>query len=331
MKIDCFTHVMPPKFLQALKQAINGPFYLEGLLTKTPELSDLDKRLCIMDELEVDYQVLTPSSPPIEVLIKDPQKAYDLARLANDEIAEMAARHPKRFLPVGMIAMNNMEKAPKEAERAIKDLGMKGLLIYTSADGVPIDDPSFFPFYETMAKLGYPIWLHPSRGRHVPDYPTETVSKYAIWQIFGWPYETTVAMTRLVFSGVFDRYPDIAIITHHAGAMVPFLERHIDYMYRLFGDIEGLQENLESLSMPVLDYFRKFYGDTALNGSVAGLLAAYSFFGHEKLLFGTDSPFDTEGGKSVGQATIESMNALPIPPAAKAMMFSGNARRLFHL
>lgn len=328
-KIDAFTHVLPKAYLQKL-QSLLPPDYLGGMVAAMPELYEVEKRLAIMDELGIDAQVITISSPPIEVMVQEPRKAHDLARLANDGIAEMAQLAPKRFIPVGTVAMNAMDLALDETERCIKNLGMKGMLIYSNAVGKPIDTPEFIAFYELMAKLDVPLWLHPARSGRFADYVGEESSRYEVWQVFGWPYETTIAMTRLAFSGIFDRFPHFKVITHHAGGMVPFFEKRIEHCYRLFGKM-SLQEAVEKLQKPIIDYFRLFYADTALMGSVGGLLSAYSFFGAERLLFGTDSPFDFAGGKVFNQETIFTINALPITPAERQKIFAHNLQALLGL
>jgi predicted TIM-barrel fold metal-dependent hydrolase len=318
---------MPQNFYQRLKAAMTGPDYLSGMLDSMPELADMDRRIAIMDDLGVDQQVITLSSPPLEIAISDPVVAAELARVANDEIAAVAANRPDRFIPVGIVAMNNPEAMVTEAERCLTELGMKGVLIYTSAKGKPLDLPEFKPFFELMAKLDAPIWLHPARGGGQPDYAGEDVSKYWIWQVFGWPYETTAAMTRLVFDGIFDRHPDIKIITHHAGAMLPFFDKRVEWVYDRPGLPELVQAK-EKLRLNPSDYFRMFYNDTALMGSIAGMQAAYAFFGSQRLLFGTDTPFDGLGGEGFTADTLKSIDAMPIPPAEREAIYSGNLQRL---
>lgn len=330
MKIDCYTHVMPKDFYQAFKHQMTGPDYLAGMIEALPALVDMEARLKVMDALGVDQQVISISSPPIEIGVADPAIAADLALLANNQIAEVANQHPSRFIPIGTVAMNNPDSMAKEARRCIKELGMKGVLIYTSARGIPLDRPEFEDFFALMAELDYPIWLHPARAGSQADYPDEDHSKYWIWQVFGWPYETTVAMTRLVFSGLFDRHPDIKIITHHAGAMVPTFEKRIENVY-VSNSMPEIREAAGRLKKEPHEYFRLFYNDTALMGATAGLSNAYAYFGAERLLFGTDAPFDGDAGETFTRETLFSIDALTIPPKEKQMILSGNAIKLMKL
>jgi predicted TIM-barrel fold metal-dependent hydrolase len=330
MKIDVFTHVLPARYMSALKGKLGASFYLSRMLETIPELGDIEMRLRNMDEAGVDKQVITLSSPPIESVISDPKVAAELTKVANDGIAEMAARSPNRLLPVGSMAMNNIDACLLETERCLDQLGMKGMLMYSSACGRAIDAPEFFPLYKLMVDRDLPIWLHPARGANQPDYVDEQVSKYEIWQIFGWPFETTAAMTRLIFGGVLDHYPTLKIIAHHAGAMVPFFAKRIEYCYNTFNKLGG-SEALSRIQGPPLEYYRLFYTDTAVMGSVAAMSTAYGFYGADKLLFGTDTPFDGNGGKDFTRETLFSVEALVIPPHEKEMIYSGNLRRLLNL
>ena len=180
-------------------------------------------------------------------------------------------------------------------ERTIDDLGAKGVQLHSNAAGKPLDAPEFEPLFETAARRDVPIWLHPSRTADFADYQTEDQSLYEIWWTFGWPYETSVAMARMVFSGVFDRFPDIKIITHHMGAMIPYFVGRVGYGWDQLGtrtsdkDYESL---LKSMKKRPIDYFRMFYADTALFGAFAGTKCGLDFFGVDRVLFATDMPFE---------------------------------------
>src|SRR5439155_948448 len=187
-------------------------------------LVDLEQRFRIMDRYEGYVQVLTLASPPIEALA-GPDVTPELARLANDGMAELVANHPDRFPGfVASLPMNNPDASLREIDRAIDTLGATGVQIFSNVNGRPLDGPEWEPLFDRMAARRLPIWLHPARPAAFADYPGEKRSRYDIWWAFGWPYETTAAMARLVFAGLFDRHPDLAIITHHMGAMLPYFE-----------------------------------------------------------------------------------------------------------
>jgi len=222
VKIDAFPHILPRRYFDRMIAAASGPAsYMQKRTAGVPCLYDLDERFRVMDRFEGYVQVLTLSSPPVEAL-GEPALTRDLARLANDEMADLVRRYPDRFLGfAASLPMNDPDAAVREAERATSDLDALGVQIYTNVNGLPLDDPRFEPLFARMAELDRAIWVHPARIATMPDYASENRSKYELWWVFGWPYETAIFMSRLIFSGHLDRYPNLRILTHHAGGMVP--------------------------------------------------------------------------------------------------------------
>jgi len=329
MKIDIFPHILPVKFMEALHKE-KGLGHFRHLHKVIPTLSDLDYRFRIMDQFEGLMQVLNIAAPPLEN-IEDQQKAKDLARLANDEMAELVLKYRDRFAAaLACIPMNNMDIALEELDRAINDLNFKGVQIFTPILNKPLDLPEFFPIYEKMCQFNLPILLHPQRETDYPDYRTEEASKYTLSSSLGWPYETTTAMVRLVLSGVMERYPELKIITHHCGGMVPYMVNRITGFVEA-GEIFGSRKGPGNLRKPVADYLKMFYADTAIYGYTPGLMCGYAFFGAQHLLFGTDMPFDSQFGLRYTRETIESIERMDISDTEKKMIFEGNARRLFRL
>jgi aminocarboxymuconate-semialdehyde decarboxylase len=176
--------------------------------------------------------------------------------------------------------------------------------------------------------------MHPARGEDFPDYLTEDKSLYEIWWTFGWPYETSAAMARLVFSKIFDRLPDLKIITHHAGGMIPFFEGRVgpgwDQLGARTSDVD-YRALLQELEKRPLDYFKLFYADTATFGSRMAILSALDFFGDDRILFASDSPFDPEGGPMYIRETIKILDALDVSDETRRKIYEGNAVRLLRL
>jgi aminocarboxymuconate-semialdehyde decarboxylase len=329
MKIDIFPHILPVKFMEALHRE-KGLGHFRHLHKVIPTLSDLDYRFRIMDQFEGLMQVLNIAAPPLEN-IKDQQKAKDLARLANDEMAELVLKYRDRFAAaLACIPMNNMDIALEELDRAINDLNFKGVQIFTPILDKPLDLPEFFPIYEKMCQFNLPILLHPQRETEYPDYRTEEASKYTLSSSLGWPYETTTAMVRLVLSGVMERYPELKIITHHCGGMVPYMVNRITGFVEA-GEIFGSRKGPGNLRKPMADYLKMFYADTAIYGYTPGLMCGYALFGAQHLLFGTDMPFDSQFGLRYTRETIESIERMVISDTERKMIFEDNARRLFRL
>ena len=223
--IDIFCHIFPERYFQEMTAAAPNLENMGKRLKQVTKLFDLDARFREMDQFGDYREIISLPNPPIED-IADGKLGLTLARIANDSMAELCRKHPERFPTfVAAVSLKDVEGSVAEARRAIKDLGACGIQVYTPNAGRPLDDPVFEPMFATMAELDLPIWLHPARGANLTDYPAEAKSRYEMWWCFGWPYDTSVAMVRLVFGGLFDRYPKLKIITHHLGGMIPYLRR----------------------------------------------------------------------------------------------------------
>src|SRR5262249_47406213 len=187
-----------------------------------PCIVDLDERFRIMDRFGDYAQIISLAAPPIEAL-GPPAVAGEMARLANDGMAELVAKDPDRFPGfVGSLPMNDPAGAVTEARRAVDKLGAVGVQLFTNINGRKLYTQETRPLFDLMAQYDRPIWLHPTRTAAFADYLGEQKSHFEIWWTFGWPYETSTAMAHLVFEGLFDRHPDIKIITHHMGGMIPY-------------------------------------------------------------------------------------------------------------
>jgi aminocarboxymuconate-semialdehyde decarboxylase len=295
---------------------------------------DLDARLRMMDEFEDYTQILSLGLPPLEAMA-GPDQAVDLARIANDGLAELCAKHPDRFAGyVGGLPMANPDAAAKEAERILVDGNARGLQLHTNVEGHCLDEPRFFPIFEVAAKAGKPICLHPARTAHVPDFQAESKSKYEIWTIFGWPYETSATMARLIFSGVMTRLPNLKILVHHLGAMVPFFDARIETGWATLGSRtsdEDYSDVLKMLGRPLLDCFRDFYADTALCGGRIGTVCGLAFYGADHVLFASDAPFGPQGGAGYIRETMKAVASLDISAADRDKICYRNAENLFGL
>jgi len=328
--IDIFCHILPYKYKEVLYKITPPNFYLRDVIETLPTLFDLECRFRIIDKYQGIRQVLTLSLQPVENIAK-PKKAAELAKLANDEMADMVAKYPDRFVSaIACLPLNNMDAALQEVDRAINDLKLRGVQLNTPVNDKPLDLPEFMPLYEKMAQYDLPIWIHPTRTVDFADYRTEKKSQHMIFSNFGWPYETTVAMARLVFSGVLEKYPNLKFITHHSGGMVPFFEQRIVGAYDHATKLRHAKYT-EALSKPPIEYFKMFYADTAIYGSTPGLMCAYSFFGADHMLFGTDMPYDSELGDRYTRQTIQSVEQMAISDDEKEKIYAGNAMRLLRL
>lgn len=336
MKLDIFPHIFPRRFFDKMVEVAPDRGAIKRWLN-IPVLYDLDARLRMMEEFGEYRQILTLSLPAIEFLA-GPDASPELARIANDGMAEICSRHPDRFPGfVASLPMNNVPGALAEMRRAVEALGARGVQVFTNVNGRPLDEPDFAPIFERMNAYDLPIWMHPTRGPGFSDYATEKKSKYEIWWLFGWPYETSAAMARMVFSGFFDRWPRLKIITHHLGAMAPFFEARIGLGMDQLGsrtadeDYTVIPRQMSARGRRPVDYFRMFYNDTAVNGSRSAIRCGLDFFGIDHCLFGTDCPFDPEGGPLFIRETIRAIESLGLAKEDRAKLYLGNAQRMLRL
>lgn len=218
-----------------------------------------------------------------------------------------------------------------EADRVVRRLGAVGVQFYTNVAGTALDDQAILGVIEHVASLGCPIWLHPVRGMTIADYPSEDVSKFDLWWALGWSQESSVAMGRLVFAGLFDRWPDLTVITHHCGGTIPMMAGCIEFGLQMLGtrNPPHLSEAVSTdLKESPIKAFRRFHADTASFGSAAAITCAIEFFGIEKMLFSTDSPFDPEQGPGYIRRTLRAIDELETAQEDRHAILCGNAQRL---
>jgi len=315
MKIDIFNHIFPKSYYDKMLAIAPNAKDINKRVRNIPSIVDLDELFRIMDRFGDYVQIICLPNPPIESFASPPLST-ELAKLANDGMAELVRKYPDRFPGfVASLRMNDPEGLLKEAKRAILELGAVGVQIFTNVSGRPLDRPETMPLFDLMAELDRPIWLHPARGADFPDYKSEPKSHYEIWFIFGWPYETSVAMSHLVFAGLFDKHPNIKIITHHLGGMIPYFEGRVGPGWSQLGTRTSDEDYtliLKKLKRPHTDYFKLFYADTALFGAKDATVCGLKYFGPERVLFASDSPFDPEKGSAYIRWTIDIIDNLDI-------------------
>jgi uncharacterized protein len=326
--VDIYTHILPYRFFQELERGSPRLGSIGKRLRTVKKLFDLDLRFRDMDEIGDYRQIISLPNPPIED-IAEGEVAKNLASVANDAMAELCTKYADRFPGFSAaVSMHDVDAAIAEVDRAIK-MGARGVQTFTNIAGHPLDEPRFRPFFAAMAAHDLPIWLHPARTSSMPDYASEPRSRFEMWWCFGWPYETTVAMARLVFDGLYDRHPKLKIITHHlGGGMIPFFDGRIGAGMEVLGG-RTIEEDhtkvLPSLKRPHLEYFKEFYADTAMFGGRYGLPCGIEFFGADRVVFATDAPL------APILAHIKALDELGLDPEVRRKIMVGNAERLMKM
>ncbi len=220
MVIDFYSHVCPSNLMEAL--ADEYPTDESAALSKRPYLFDAEKRLRFMDEVGVDTQVLVMVRPPMWLGM--PRGImYRLLRTAHEGIAGMVTAHPGRFVGVA-VAPRVDDTVLEELNRAWNELDLRGVLIFSNIEGRPVDAEEMWPLYELCERAGQPVWIHPQHTEYLYPWIKESLLDRSL----GWPFDTSLAMARLVYSGVLERHPDLKVVTHHLGGMIPYFGARLE-------------------------------------------------------------------------------------------------------
>ncbi len=330
--IDAYCHILPPGYQSAMDKvlskrdlALNTSRYAQSV----PGLVDLEARFRVMDRFKDYMQVITIAAPSI-TKVAEPETAVELARMANDELAELVHRYPDRFAGgIACLPLNNVDAALEETRRAIEDLRLRGVEIYSDVGGKPLDHESFTPLYGMMEEYNLPIFIHPQKEMNIPDYEGEEISKYRVWTKLGWPMATAMAMTRLVYGRVLERHPNLKFVTHHCGGVIPFLAGRLAWSDDFNEMSMGHRDIL--LKHNALHYYRLFYYDTAVNGNSAALECGRAFCGIDRLIFATDMPFDNQSGYRLIRDTVESIEKMGLENEERKKVYQDNAISLMRL
>jgi len=313
--IDAYCHILPSPIAKTARHPKLRSF--AGI----PQFVDPDQRLKHMEKYGVDVQVL--SLVPTVLSGVEISEAIPLCQTANDAIAQIARTSRGRFEGIASVPLPSIGEALDELDRAVNELNLHGVQIFSNIHGRPLDSEEFFPFYERVLEHDVPILIHP-----VDRNGYELIKQHRLNIMLGWPFDTSLAMVSLVQGGVFDRYPSLKILTHHLGAMIPY------FMGRVNCESEPAFVHYDAeagVEKPLVQYFKKFYADTAVDGWHPALNLGYSFFGPEKTVFSTDYPFGPEGGELFLRELIRGISDMSISEEEKHKIFEDNAKKLFKL
>lgn len=333
IRIDFEAHFVTKDYVRALEENTGYPRYavdrqtgrrrLEytgdvgepiGDILLNKLLDTGEQRLQSMDAAGIDMQVLSLTAPGVEQF--DPARGTALARECNDQLAEVIRSHPDRFFGFAALAPNDPEDAADELERAVVDLGFKGWKTHSNYGGTYLDEQKYWPILERAEHLGVPIYLHPT----IPAMPPLRKYGFALAGApFGFGIETSICMMRLVFSGVFDRYPGLKIMLGHLGEGLPFLMQRIDFAYvRPWFDPDARPDLVKKPS----DYLREnMYVTTSGNYLPAAFMCTYESMGIDRILLATDYPYENS------HECMRFLEELPITPSDKEKIYYQNAKQ----
>lgn len=327
MRIDVHNHFYPTKFLKQLENVGStvgitietddwGRQIIvqhgNRLVTITPPMNNVNKRIEDMDQSGFDMQILTLSAPSVDIF--PVETGETLAKVVNDEIARICQEDPDHFMAFATLPFIDPNRTVKELERCVDALGFKGACMGTNINGMGLDDEILYPFYERMADYDLPIHIHP---RAPAD--KETYKDYRLVPMIGFEMELCIAVVRLIMGGVMERFPNLKFIVSHLGGALPYLAERIQNCY------EAYPECQENISLPAKDYLKRFYYDTVSFFEPA-LMCAHSFLGARRLILGSDYPH------VIGdiREAVTSIEHLDIPQTDKEMIYSANILRLIH-
>jgi aminocarboxymuconate-semialdehyde decarboxylase len=330
MRIDIWTHVLSPAYVEHLER--HGPQGRTSFFLAQRAMHDIDYRLSVINDYGDYRQILTPMPAPLvfDAEALSAPTLVGMVRRNNEEVAEIATRHPDRFAGhVAATPITDPDSATEEAICCVRDLGALGVQLEADAVNFPLHENRYEPLFAAMEELGAAVWLHPCRAPGTPGFASSTGS-FLLFLVFGWTFDTTITISQLIFAGIYDRHPDLKLIAHHGGGLIPHFSGRIETMPLLAGlDSSGsLAQALERLKRKPSDYYKMPYVDTAMFGGEHGVRCIVDFFGPDHVLFGTDTPFDAQGGSYFVPRTTADIEGAIHSKATRDAIFEGNTRRI---
>jgi aminocarboxymuconate-semialdehyde decarboxylase len=321
MIIDIFNHYISKRVGKMLVDEYNN-------VTYPKKNADPEIRLGLMEKYGIDMQALSMTTPLLDG--KNAEEAAEMCMMANEDNYALCKAYPKNFVNICIISLLDMEKAMKELERSINELDCRAVIVASNQNGKGLDSPEFLPFYKKLAENDLPLLIHPA---HWESYPLvdDATNNWWTMAIFGWPFDTTQAVWRLILGGVLDRFSTLKIIMHHCGGMLPYFAQRAEKEFTSAWET-GLSPEIAKMPRHITEYWGNLYGDTALDGNTTGAyLCGYGFFGADRMLFGTDYPFCLEEGEDFIRSNLEGVKAMDIPEKELEKILGGNAQKLLKI
>ena len=304
--IDSHAHFFPKKYLKTLED-----LGIQFGQTLDPRFTSVPPRIKDMDAAGVSKQAVSIAVPGVNM--STPENAVHLAKIVNNELAGLVAENDC-FIGLASLPMLDPEAAVEELDRAVNDLWLGGVELFTNIGGKPLDYDGFWMVYERISELDVPVFIHPIAPDHRAVY-----DDYSLLAVLGFPFETTHAATRIVLSGLLEKIPDLKLVLSHLGGALPYLVGRIDDAYRMF------VKNQTSITKPPSEYLKNMYLDGASFYKPAWD-CALDIWDADKILMGSDYPYGWVGDYST---CVEVVEALDIGDHEKQMILQKNAEKLF--
>ncbi len=292
----------------------------ERAATLYRRIQDLDdERLRDMDALGIDMQLLMLTAPGVQCF--DAATGTALARSTNDTLAATVRRHPTRFAGMAAVAPQAPQEAAKEAERAVRELGLRGVVINSHTQGEYLDDPKYWDIFAAVEALGVPLYIHPNTPS--PQMIEPFLPRALDAAIFGFACETGLHVLRLIVAGVFDRFPRLQLVLGHLGEGLPYWLYRIDFMHA--GIVRANRSpGAKPLQRKPSDVLRQnvHYTTSGMCWEPA-VMYVHGLMGADRVMYAMDYPYQVVADE------VTAMDALPLSPADKAAFFAGNAQRVF--
>lgn len=338
MVIDFQAHVFPESYI-ALMERLDGEVILEPpdpasgmryffdrklgcrINTATFQGRDAECRIEHMDRLGIDVQVLSIPAPGADRF--EGEGALALARAANDAIAALGKKYPRRFAGLFTLPSSSTADSLDELSRAVSELGLRGFGCFTNLNGRALDSEDLFPIYERLAALRLPVYLHPTAPLATAAVGLDIMPTL----IFGWAFDSTVAMTRLVYGRVLERFPEIDFVVADVGGVLAFFAQRAINIYT--GRTEEIRRRYGLKENP-LDTFRRFYVDSADHPS-STLKCVLDFFGPDRIVLGTNYPYGPEEGCVLVKNSLKAIDELGLGKEAKEKILGRNAAKVLRL
>jgi len=319
--VDCQSHLFFPEMLDLMRRRKTGPLvydedgttYLRmgDWLRKVPPLYlDVDAKLASMDANGIAITLLSTNDPGPEWFGDD---GPVVAQVIHDSLAGVIANHPTRFRGLCTLPLQNEKAAAGELDRCVKKLGFVGILLYTNLAGAWCDEPQFHWLYARAEELGVPVLLHPAK-----PMTTEQVKGYELTSTLGNMFENTIALARIIASGLLDRHPKLKLVCPHLGGTLPYICGRMDHQ------LSVLKRGPQNLQRKPSEYLRGIYMDI-VSPLPEAMRFALDFCGEDKLLFSSDHPWVQP------EEILEPLHELKLPAATAAKVLYNNAHQLFRL